>query len=125
MKKANAVRWRDSDVFKLLSILESYVLDRKFDGTVRDKEAYQKLQEELEDFGIQRTVAQIRNKVKILKRMYRETKERLIRGEEDDSNKNPYFDAVDRIYGHRYIVNLPISGDNGINVNEGKYRKDF
>ena len=75
-------------------------------GATRTKPVFSNIQEEMAAAGYERTVEQISNKLKKLKKDYRDQKKDLGKSGNGRPRKNPYFDVLDSVLGDRPACNV-------------------
>lgn len=95
----NSARWTTDETNVLLNLWSSNEVQSQLDGTVRDAEVYRILSMKFREAGFHRTGAQIKTRIKILKRAYRIEKGKL--DSESCSGKNlfRYYQQMDRVLG--------------------------
>ncbi|XP_032363145.1 uncharacterized protein LOC116675457 [Etheostoma spectabile] len=87
---------------QLLSLWSSTEIQHKLDGAVRTKPVFERLQNEMSVAGYQRSTDQLINKIKKLKKDYRDQKKELGRsGSGGQQRRSPYFYVLDSILGDR------------------------
>ncbi|XP_046383784.1 uncharacterized protein LOC124154234 [Ischnura elegans] len=86
------------------------------DGTTRNAAVYLKIAKQLEDNGFHRTTAQIRDRMKRLKRDYREVIDNNNKPEAAGRKTCHFFYELDRIFGKGSFSNSTIEHDNSTSL---------
>ena len=98
--------WTVEETSCLLAVWSSAEVQGKLEGATRTKPVFSKIQEEMAAAGYERTVEQISNKLKKLKKDYRDQKKDLGKSGNGRPRKNPYFDVIDSVLGDRPACNV-------------------
>ncbi|XP_076148949.1 uncharacterized protein LOC143133026 [Alosa pseudoharengus] len=93
--------WSVEETNCLLALWSSTEIQSKLEGAVRTKPIFEKLENEMSIAGYQRSVDQLINKIKKLKKDYRDQKRELGRSGSGRQRKSPHFDVLDSILGDR------------------------
>ncbi|XP_071058419.1 zinc finger and SCAN domain-containing protein 29-like [Pseudochaenichthys georgianus] len=101
MEKLNKQQWSTEETSYLLGIWSSEEVQRKLEGSTRSKAIIQQLQKEMATAGFYRTVEQIGNKFKKVKKDYREQKRDLGRSGSGRPKRIPHYDLLDSVLGDR------------------------
>ena len=92
--------WSDAEIKALIGVWAEGDIQKKFDGSVRNKEIYKKLASDLQEQGYDRDWEQCKSKIKNLKTEYRTEKDNnneIGRGRKTFR----YYDDLDKVLGHR------------------------
>ncbi|KAL3045345.1 hypothetical protein OYC64_013588 [Pagothenia borchgrevinki] len=101
MEKLNKQQWFTEETSYLLGIWSSEEVQRKLEGSTRSKAILQQLQKEMANAGFYRTVEQIGNKLKKVKKDYRDQKRDLGRSGSGRPKTSPHYDLLDSVLGDR------------------------
>ncbi|KAG5271937.1 hypothetical protein AALO_G00185860 [Alosa alosa] len=93
--------WSVEETNCLLALWSSTEIQSKLEGAVRTKPIFEKLENEMSIAGYQRSVDQLINKIKQLKKDYRDQKRELGRSGSGRQRRSPHFDVLDSILGDR------------------------
>ena len=88
--------WSPSDIRALLAVWAEDDVQGKIDGVCRNEDVMRHISAELVRLGIQRTTAQIREKLKKLRAQYKAVKVHNGRSGAN-AKKFPYFDMMDAV----------------------------
>ena len=106
--------WSDSEIARLLDVWSDGTIQAQLLGAVRNEVPFRKIATELRKAGYDRTFKQCRDKVKALRRRYREIVDKLWRsgaGVESDDEVTiadfPWFQEMHRVLKHRAVTNPP------------------
>ena len=99
--ECNSSRWSTEETDVLLDLWSSEEIQDVFDGTVRDAETYKKLASMLQTSGYTRTAIQVKTRIKTLKKLYREQKDKLAQTGTGNKVKFVFFKKMDAVLGHR------------------------
>ncbi|XP_060722923.1 uncharacterized protein LOC132843538 isoform X3 [Tachysurus vachellii] len=88
----------EQHLFILLFFTE---VQKKLDGATRTKPVLQQIQSEMAAAGFHKSVGQINNKLKKLKKEYRDQKKDLSRSGSGRPHRNLHFDVLDSVLGDR------------------------
>lgn len=91
-------QWSPEETHCLLALWSSTEVQNKLEGASRTKPVFEQIQREMATAGYDRTVEQINNKLKKLRKEYRDQKKGLGRS---GSGRNPHFDLLDSVLGDR------------------------
>ena len=116
--------WSDEEVLLLLGFWGEEAIQSKLDNCVHKRPVFEKIAKYLAEQGYQHTHKQINEKIKQLKKKYKETKDaNNLSGRNRTSFK--YFEKMDEILGDRPIARpfvlfeVEAPSDGGDNDNEG------
>lgn len=91
-------QWSAEETSCLLSLWSSSEVQNKLEGAVRTKPIFDSLQREMANAGYDRNAEQLINKIKKLKKEYRDQKKQLGRsGNGRPKKQNPHFDILDSV----------------------------
>ena len=103
--------WSDSEIARLLDVWSDGTIQPQLLGAVRNEVPFRKIATELRKAGNDRTFKQCRDKVKALRRRYREIVDKLRRsgaGVESDDEVTiadfPWFQEMHRVLKHRAVT---------------------
>ncbi|KAK5929638.1 hypothetical protein CgunFtcFv8_010857 [Champsocephalus gunnari] len=100
--KLNKQQWSTEETSYLLGIWSSQEVQRKLEGSTRSKAMFQHLQREMATAGFDRTVEQICNKLKKVKKDYWDQKRDLGRTSGSGRPKtSPHYNLLDSVLGDR------------------------
>ena len=92
--------WSDNEVRALISIWGEDRIQEELDGAVRNQAIFNSIAKKMEEKGYDRDWQQCRNKIKNLKKEYRQIKDH--NGQTGRGRKTcKYYKEVDDILGHR------------------------
>ena len=92
--------WCEEEIKALIKIWGEENIQSQLDGAVRNKNVYMEIAKQLSTQGYDRDWEQCKNKVKNLKKIYREVKDN--NGETGRGRKTcKFYDELDSILGHR------------------------
>ncbi|XP_033969242.1 uncharacterized protein LOC117468965 isoform X1 [Trematomus bernacchii] len=94
-------QWSTEETSYLLGIWSSQEVQRKLEGSTRSKAMFQHLQREMATAGYDRTVEQICNKLKKVKKDYWDQKRDLGRSGSGHPKTSPHYDLLDSVLGDR------------------------
>ncbi len=94
-------QWSEEEISCFLAIWSSAEVQNKLEGASRTKPVLQQIQREMTAAGYERNVLQISNKLKKLKKEYRDQKKDLGRSGNGRPRRNPHFDVLDSVLGDR------------------------
>lgn len=94
-------QWSEEETSCFLALWSSAEVQSKLDGASRTKPVLQQIQREMATAGFDRSVEQISNKLKKLKKDYRDQKKDLGRSGNGRPRQNPHFDILDSVLGDR------------------------
>ncbi|KAL2102143.1 hypothetical protein ACEWY4_001311 [Coilia grayii] len=95
-------QWSAEETTCLLNLWSSVEVQNKLEGAVRTKPIFEQLKREMANAGYDRNVEQIINKIKKIKKEYRDHKKELGRSSNGRPKKhNPHFDTLDSVLGDR------------------------
>lgn len=94
-------QWSSEEISCLLALWSSAEIQTKLEGAVRTKPIFDSLQREMAVAGYDRSADQIINKLKKLKKEYRDQKKQLNRSGSGRPRKNPHFDVLESVLGDR------------------------
>ena len=97
--KRNKQQWSTDEASYLPTSSEE--VQRKLEGSTRSKAILQQLQREMATTGYDRSILQISNKLKKLKKDYRDQKKELGRSGSGRPKTSPHFDLLDSVLGDR------------------------
>ena len=100
-KTTSKQQWSVEETTCLLALWSSTDVQSKFDDAVRTKPIVEGIQKDMAVAGFERNVEQINNKLKKLKKDYRDQKRDLERSGNGRKHRNPHFDVLDSILGDR------------------------
>ncbi|XP_071959038.1 uncharacterized protein [Antedon mediterranea] len=89
--------WDDESIKCLLGIWNSQDIYPQFDGTRRNGVVYNVITDRLKEQGYERTVAQVRTKMKNMRREYFQIRESMVAGVVDRKVWWPYYDELEKI----------------------------
>ncbi|XP_055015554.1 zinc finger protein with KRAB and SCAN domains 2 isoform X4 [Boleophthalmus pectinirostris] len=96
----NNDKWIDAEVQALLSVYATAKMKGDCEGHKKNSKIFERISEELENFGVHHTPKQCREKVKKLKQDYKKIKDyNNLSGAEIKTGK--WYDILDNILGHR------------------------
>jgi hypothetical protein len=102
---ANAIKqkqlWSEEETSCFIALWSSAEVQGKLDGASRTKPVLQQIQREMAVAGFDRNLQQISNKLKKLKKDYRDQKKDLCRSGKGRPRRNPHFDVLDSVLGDR------------------------
>ncbi len=112
IQKSCGTAWSDVEVRALIAVWGESDIQEELDGAVRNKVVFTEISQKLKEEGHTRDTEQCRNKIKSLKRIYREIK---------DNNKETgrgrksckFYHQLDAILGHRPATVSPSLLDTG------------
>lgn len=93
--------WSVEETSCLFAIWSSTEIQNKLEGLARTKPVFLQIQREMAAAGYDRSIDQINNKLKKLKKNYRDQRRNLDRGGDMPPRGNPHFDALDSFLGDR------------------------
>ncbi|XP_047674642.1 uncharacterized protein LOC113637542 [Tachysurus fulvidraco] len=94
-------QWSVDEINCLLALWSSTEVQKKLDGATRTKPVLQQIQREMAAAGFNKSVGQINNKLKKLKKEYRDQQKDLGRSGSCRPHRNPHFDVLDSVLGDR------------------------
>ncbi len=94
-------QWSEEEISCFLAIWSSAEVQNKLEGASRTKPVLQQIQREMAAAGYERNIEQISNKLKKLKKEYRDQKKDLGRSGNGRPRRNPHFDVLDSVLGDR------------------------
>ena len=96
----NGARWTTEETNFLLNAWSSDDIQSQIEGTVRDAEVYRVLAQKLLEGGYHRSSAQVKTRIKVLKKLYRAQKNKK---DKSKSSKTlfRYYKQIDRVLGGR------------------------
>ena len=105
-------QWSDHETKLLLELWSEDSIQRQLQDAARNDAIFRRIAQDLAKSGFERTVAQIRAKIKALKKKYKAIADRMRRsgaGHESDEEENmpvdfPYFDLLHAVMGGRAAV---------------------
>ena len=104
--------WSDAEIALLLQVWSEGTIQAQLLGAVRNEVPFRKIAEELRKAGYDRTYKQCRDKVKVLKKRYKDVVDRLRRSgagvESDEEVSVPdfsWFGAIHAVMRNRAITN--------------------
>ncbi|XP_056100597.1 uncharacterized protein LOC130101820 [Rhinichthys klamathensis goyatoka] len=99
---SKAKQWSVEETNCLLAIWSSAEVQQKIEGASRTKHVFEEIQREMAAAGFNRTIEQINNKLKKLKKDYRDQKKELGRsGNGRPRSRNTHFEVLDSVLGDR------------------------
>ncbi|XP_060776410.1 uncharacterized protein LOC132885900 [Neoarius graeffei] len=98
-------QWSVEETTCLLAIWSTDEVQAKLEGATRTKPVLHQIQKEMAAAGYESTLEQISNKLKKLKKDYRDQKKDLGRSGNGRPRKNPHFDILDSVLGDRQANN--------------------
>lgn len=101
MDSVNSSRWSIDETKILLSMWSEENIQDQLDGTVRDGEVYKKLERMMKEKSFNRSSSQIRTRIKVLKRNYREQRDKLKTTGQSGKIKFQFYAQMDSVLGHR------------------------
>ncbi|KAL3066166.1 hypothetical protein OYC64_016167 [Pagothenia borchgrevinki] len=99
--RLNKQQWSTEETSYLLGIWSSEEVQRKLEGTTRSKAILQELQQDMATAGFDRSVEQIANKLKKVKKDYRDQKRDLGRSGSGRPKASPHYELLDSVLGDR------------------------
>jgi len=99
--RVNKQQWSTEETSYLLGIWSSEEVQRKLEGSTRSKAILQQLQQDIASAGFDRTVEQIANKLKKVKKDYRDQKRDLGRSGSGRPKASPHYELLDSVLGDR------------------------
>lgn len=99
-------QWSVEETNCLLALWSSTEIQNKLEGDSRTKPVFDQIQCEMVTAGFDRNVEQINNKLKKLKKDYRDQKKDLGRSGNGWPRRNPYFDILGSVFGDRPACQL-------------------
>ncbi len=93
-------QWSAEETNALLAIWSTRESQDKLEGSVRKKHVYEEIAGEMTTAGFNRSADQVVNKLKKLKKEYRDQKREMGKSGSGRS-KMVHFDVIDSILGHR------------------------
>ena len=96
-----SVQWSADETQCLVTIWSSPEFQEKLESSTRKSKLYAELVEELAKARFTRTQEQIINKLKKLKKDYRDSKKELSKSGAGRGNMLPYYDLLDGVMGQR------------------------
>ncbi|KAK7128316.1 hypothetical protein R3I94_016776 [Phoxinus phoxinus] len=100
--ETKAKQWSVEETNCLLAVWSSAEVQKKIEGASRTKPVFEQIQREMAAAGFNRTIEQINNKLKKLKKDYRDQKKELGRsGNGRPRCRNPHFEVLDSVLGDR------------------------
>ncbi|CAK6971296.1 Zinc finger and SCAN domain-containing protein 20 [Scomber scombrus] len=94
-------QWSEEETQCFLVLWSSAEVQTKLDGACRTKPVFQNIQQGMVEAGYQRSVDQLINKLKKLKKDYRDQKKKLERSGSGRSKIMPFFDLMHGVLGDR------------------------
>ena len=94
-------QWTVEETTCLLGFWSSAEVQKKLEGATRTKVVFEQLQREIAAAGYDRSAEQIINKLKKLKKDFRDQKKDLGRSGNGRPKKGPHFDVIDLVLGDR------------------------
>ena len=94
-------QWTVEETTCLLGFWSSAEVQKKLEGATRTKVVFEQLQREMAAAGYERSAEQIINKLKKLKKDFRDQKKDLGRSGNGRPKKGPHFDVLDSVLGDR------------------------
>lgn len=94
-------QWSVDETECLLALWSSAEIQSKLDGATRTKPVFRELQREMAAAGYGRTIEQISNKLKKLKKEYRDQKKEHGRSGGVRTRNNHHFEFLDSVLGDR------------------------
>ncbi|XP_071348440.1 zinc finger and SCAN domain-containing protein 29-like [Trachinotus anak] len=99
-------QWSVEEITCLLAVLSASEIQRKLEGATRTKPVFKQIQREMAAGGYERSIDQIVNKLKKLKKEYRDQKTELGRSVNGRPRFNsPHFEMLDAVLGDRPACN--------------------
>lgn len=95
----NGSRWTTDETNFLLNLWSSKNIQSQIEGTVRDAEVYRILSMKMQEAGFQRNAGQVKTRIKILKKMYREQKGKKGSAPCNGKLLFRYYQQIDRVLG--------------------------
>ncbi|XP_033981847.1 uncharacterized protein LOC117478975 isoform X1 [Trematomus bernacchii] len=101
LKTQNKQQWSTEETSYLMAIWSSEEVQRKLEGSTRAKAILQQLKREMASAGYDRSILQISNTLKKLKKDYRDQKKELGRSGSGRTKTSPHFDLLNSVLGDR------------------------
>ena len=95
-------QWTEEETQCFLALWSSDEVQNKFEGASRTKPIFVRIQREMAAAGYNRSIEQLANKLKKMKKDYRDQRRTLERsGSGRQQRKNPHFDLLHSVLGVR------------------------
>ena len=95
------VTWQKQEMLKLIDVWADDTIQSQLEGCHRNKDVYIRISQKKCEAGYNRTFEQCREKIKKLKKEYRKIKDMLNGTGQGRNDELPYFDAMDKVLGHK------------------------
>ncbi|XP_071490667.1 uncharacterized protein [Diadema antillarum] len=102
--------WDDNEVIFFLNLWSDVEVQKQLDGTVRNKKVFRDIAARMEEAGYRRSSDQLRDKLKKLKKEYKDAKKN---NEKSGAGRQtcPFFDLLDDVLGHRPSIDPEVLVD--------------
>ena len=107
LKADRGRNWTDEETLVLISVWSDDVVQTELEGCYRNQHVFQKMSDELKKQGYKRSWEKCREKVKKLKKQYKE----VIDNNKETGRKRKtfkYFTEMDGVLGHRPAIRPPV-----------------
>ncbi|XP_046880165.1 uncharacterized protein si:dkey-261j15.2 [Hypomesus transpacificus] len=94
-------QWSEEETKCLLALWSTTEVQNKLDGAVRRKPIFENIKLEMAAAGYDRSIEQLINKIKKLKKEYRDQNKDLGRSGSGRPKKSPYYDILESVLGDR------------------------
>ena len=89
-----AVAWTDAETFKLIELWGDQSIQEQLEGCKKNRQVFEKINEQMCEAGYERTLSQCRDKIKKLRGDYRKIKDAIREtGNENKRKKSKYFET--------------------------------
>ena len=95
------VTWQKQETLKLIDVWADDTIQSQLEGCHHNKDVYVRISRKMREAGFDRTFEQCREKIKKLKKDYRKIKDTLNGTGQGRNDEWPYFDAMDKVLGHK------------------------
>uniref|UniRef100_A0A1X7TPP6 Myb/SANT-like DNA-binding domain-containing protein n=1 Tax=Amphimedon queenslandica TaxID=400682 RepID=A0A1X7TPP6_AMPQE len=125
-RESRGRNWGDDEVYELIAVWSDDTIQCELEGSQRNQHVYKKISEHLSNKGFRRTWDQCREKIKKLRKQYKDIVD--IHGETGRGRKKfKFFEELDSVLGSRPATKpqIVVSSEAGIECEDDEDQEDF